>query len=169
MHALARSISDVRTPTAAATPVPLPTPTLVPPSATLANALPSVDSEWLIVVERGRQRMTLYQGGQARKSYAVSTGKAETITPLGWWKIVEKRQLSPAGVYGTRWLGFQRWNPQAGRYEWYAESPPFGIHGTNEPDKIGTAVSAGCVRLHNGDVEEVYGLIPLGTYVVVVD
>ena len=113
--------------------------------------------------------MTLYQRGEARKTYTVSTGKAETITPLGWWKIVEKRPLDPPGIYGTRWLGFQRWNTQAGRYEWYAESPPFGIHGTNEPDKIGTAVSAGCVRLHNGDVEEVYNLLPLGTYVVVVD
>ena len=40
-----------------------------------------------------------------------------------------------------------------------------GIHGTNEPDKVGTDVSSGCIRLHNDAitrmVEEI-GL-PLGT------
>jgi L,D-transpeptidase ErfK/SrfK len=134
-----------------------------------ASLVPAVDSEWLIVVRRGEQKMVLYRGGQEQKTYAVSTGKPETITPLGWWKIVEKYPVNPPGIYGTRWLGWQRWNPRSGRYEWYKESPPFGIHGTNEPEKIGTAVSLGCVRLPNRDVEEVYEIIPVDTYVVVVD
>ena len=40
-----------------------------------------------------------------------------------------------------------------------------GIHGTNEPDKVGTDVSSGCIRLNNEDIErmvEEIGL-PLGT------
>lgn len=168
----ATPVSTPMPPTATSTPLaPTPTPTAAPASAavSLVSPVPRVDSQWLVVVERTRQRITVYRDGQAGKSYAVSTGKSETITPVGWWKIVEKRRLDPPGIYGTRWLGFQRWNPMDGRYEWYAESPPFGIHGTNEPDKIGTAVSAGCVRLRNADVEELYEQLPLGTYVVVVD
>ncbi|MDP3046298.1 MAG: L,D-transpeptidase [Chloroflexota bacterium] len=128
-----------------------------------------MDSEWLIIVHRSQQQIVLYRGGQEQKTYTVSTGKPETITPLGWWKVVEKYPVDPPGIYGTRWMGWQRWNPRSGRYEWYKESPPFGIHGTNEPEKIGTAVSSGCVRLPNRDVEEVYDLIPVGTYVLVVE
>lgn len=131
--------------------------------------LPLVDSEWLLIVSRSQQRLTTYRQGREVKSYSVSTGKPETLTPLGWWKIVEKFPLSPPGIYGTRWLGWERWNPREGRYEWYRESPPFGIHGTNEPEKIGTAVSAGCVRLRNRDVEELYEMIPVGTYVLVIE
>lgn len=141
------------------------------PQAAPSNGLglPLVDSEWLLIVSRSQQRLIAYRQGREVKSYPVSTGKPETLTPLGWWKIVEKFPLSPPGIYGTRWLGWERWNPRAGRYEWYRESPPFGIHGTNEPEKIGTAVSAGCVRLRNRDVEELYEMIPVGTYVLVVD
>jgi lipoprotein-anchoring transpeptidase ErfK/SrfK len=28
-----------------------------------------------------------------------------------------------------------------------------GLHGTNQPDKIGTRVSSGCIRLRNEDIE----------------
>jgi lipoprotein-anchoring transpeptidase ErfK/SrfK len=153
-------------PTATLVPSPQATP---PPAKPQASLIPWVDSEWLIIVHRGQQQMVLYRGGQEQKTYTVSTGKPETITPLGWWKIVEKYPVDPPGIYGTRWLGWQRWNPRSGRYEWYKESPPFGIHGTNEPEKIGTAVSSGCIRLPNRDVEEVYSLIPVGTYVLVVE
>ena len=44
-----------------------------------------------------------------------------------------------------------------------------GIHGSKDPSSIGKSVSAGCVRMHNADVEELYGLLPVGTPVTVVD
>lgn len=37
------------------------------------------------------------------------------------------------------------------------------LHGTNEEGSIGEAVSHGCVRMYNEDVERVYELVPLGT------
>ena len=37
-----------------------------------------------------------------------------------------------------------------------------GIHGTNEPESVGTRASMGCVRLHNEDLEELFKLIGLG-------
>jgi LysM repeat protein len=38
-----------------------------------------------------------------------------------------------------------------------------GIHGTFTPWTVGSAVTAGCVRMYNEDVEEIYPLTPIGT------
>ena len=43
----------------------------------------------------------------------------------------------------------------------------FRIHGTNEPLTIGKAMSSGCIRMINFDVEDLYSRVPLGTKVVV--
>ena len=43
----------------------------------------------------------------------------------------------------------------------------FRIHGTNEPDTIGHAVSSGCIRMLNADVLDLYTRIPVGTRVSV--
>ena len=43
----------------------------------------------------------------------------------------------------------------------------YGIHGTNRPGSIGYRASAGCFRMHNTDVEELYDIVPNGTIVVV--
>ena len=43
----------------------------------------------------------------------------------------------------------------------------FRIHGTNEPDTIGQAVSSGCIRLMNADVIDLYNRIRVGAKVVV--
>ena len=43
----------------------------------------------------------------------------------------------------------------------------FRIHGTNEPDTIGKAVSSGCIRMMNADVIDLYQRVPIGTKVVV--
>jgi lipoprotein-anchoring transpeptidase ErfK/SrfK len=43
----------------------------------------------------------------------------------------------------------------------------FRIHGTNEPDSIGKAVSSGCIRMMNADVLDLYQRVPVGTRVVV--
>ena len=43
----------------------------------------------------------------------------------------------------------------------------YRIHGTNQPWTIGTNVSAGCIRLTNEDVTDLYTHVPIGTKVVV--
>ena len=43
----------------------------------------------------------------------------------------------------------------------------FRIHGTNEPDTIGQAVSSGCIRMMNADVIDLYSRVRAGTRVVV--
>lgn len=44
----------------------------------------------------------------------------------------------------------------------------FRIHGTNEPDTIGHAVSSGCIRMLNADVIDLYGRVKVGTQVNVI-
>ena len=43
----------------------------------------------------------------------------------------------------------------------------YRIHGTNEPDTIGQAVSSGCIRLLNDDVVDLYSRVKVGAPVVV--
>ncbi len=43
----------------------------------------------------------------------------------------------------------------------------FRIHGTNEPDTIGKAVSSGCIRMLNADVIDLYRRVQKGARVVV--
>ena len=106
-------------------------------------------------------------GGRFFKQYPVSTG-ATGNTPVGsfritdrilhpdWWHPVEKRMIpygSPEHRIGSHWLG------------WTVKG--FGMHGTDEPEKIGQAVSMGCVRFRNEDIAEVFMLLPSGTPVTV--
>jgi len=43
----------------------------------------------------------------------------------------------------------------------------FRLHGTIEPETIGTAVSSGCIRLFNHDIIDLYNRVPVGASVVV--
>lgn len=43
----------------------------------------------------------------------------------------------------------------------------YALHGTNKPESIGQAVSHGCVRLRNEDIEKLYEMVPVGTPVYI--
>jgi len=49
----------------------------------------------------------------------------------------------------------------------YLGNTVYRIHGTNQPQTIGTAVSSGCFRLVNADVIDLYDRTPVGTKVIV--
>jgi lipoprotein-anchoring transpeptidase ErfK/SrfK len=49
----------------------------------------------------------------------------------------------------------------------YLGSTLYRIHGSNEPETIGQAVSSGCFRMTNDDVTDLYGRVSIGTTVVV--
>ena len=49
----------------------------------------------------------------------------------------------------------------------YLGSSMFRIHGSNEPETIGQAVSSGCIRMTNADVTDLYERVRVGTKVVV--
>ena len=62
----------------------------------------------------------------------------------------------PGNPLGDRWIGFK-------------DGVHFGlgIHGTDDPESIGTLCSEGCVRLRNEDVTTIYPWIRSGTRVVI--
>jgi len=43
----------------------------------------------------------------------------------------------------------------------------YRLHGTNQPSSIGQAMSSGCIRMMNADVEHLYNRTPVGTRVIV--
>lgn len=88
------------------------------------------------------------------KEYVVATGKTETPSPIGTFKIVEKARWG--GGFGSRWMGL---NVPWGKY---------GIHGTNRPGSIGYGASHGCIRMRNEDVEELYSMVKIGTTVTLI-
>jgi lipoprotein-anchoring transpeptidase ErfK/SrfK len=49
----------------------------------------------------------------------------------------------------------------------YLGSTLYRIHGSNEADTIGSAVSSGCIRMTNRDVVDLYSRARIGTRVVV--
>ena len=49
----------------------------------------------------------------------------------------------------------------------YLGSTLYRIHGSNEPETIGQAVSSGCFRMTNDDVTDLYSRVSVGTTVIV--
>ena len=47
------------------------------------------------------------------------------------------------------------------------EHSGYGIHGTTRPDTVPGPTSAGCVRMINTDVEELFEWVPLGTKIII--
>ena len=107
--------------------------------------------------------LTVLLNGQYVKRYPVGTGKMNT-TPLGEFTVLEK--LENPTYYGPDGMVLEPDDPQNPLGErWIDIGNSFGIHGTIEPDSIGKSESAGCVRMRNEDVAEVYDLLTVGSSV----
>ncbi len=114
----------------------------------------NVPSGSWIWVDVHQKSLTLYEGTQVKKRYVIATGAWRTPSPIGTFTITH-RFSGELGGFGTRFLGL---NVPWGQ---------FGIHGTNKPDSIGSNASHGCIRMHVKDSEELYGLVGVGTKVVI--
>ncbi|HEX2216197.1 MAG TPA: L,D-transpeptidase [Xanthobacteraceae bacterium] len=68
--------------------------------------------------------------------------------------------------YLPRWMAGGPGNPLGAR-ALYLGQTVYRIHGTNAPNTIGHAVSSGCFRLVNNDVEDLYDRVPVGSKVIV--
>lgn len=109
-----------------------------------------------IKIALNERKLCLYQGDVLFKPYPVAIGKPATPTPAGEFAVFEKI-INPGGILGSRWMGFH-----------IVKDGKYGIHGTLSPELIGRAVSNGCVRMYNHDVEEVFAMVSLGTKVTIV-
>ena len=115
-----------------------------------------------IVINLPSRTLEFYSGANLVKVYPIAVGKPSTPSPLGYFQIFEKEvnpawypprtgevvQSGPGNPLGYRWMGF---------------ASMYGIHGTNAPWAIGMAVSNGCIRMHERDVEELFEVVPYGT------
>ncbi|NLG37508.1 MAG: L,D-transpeptidase family protein [Clostridiales bacterium] len=110
--------------------------------------------ERIIIINTSGNTLTLYENGQLAKKYIVASGRHSSPTPTGIYKIVSKSRNWGSG-FGSR---FMRINVPWGLY---------GIHGTNRPGLIGSDVSAGCIRMRNTDVEDLYKRVEVGTPVLI--
>jgi lipoprotein-anchoring transpeptidase ErfK/SrfK len=94
----------------------------------------------------------------------VGVGRGDRPTPGGIYYLKELLQPpNPNGTYGNYAYGLSGFPNVLQSFN--GGTGVIGIHGTNEPEKVGTDVSSGCIRLNNDDIErmvEEIGL-PLGT------
>lgn len=107
----------------------------------------------LIEVDKKQLKLINRENEKIIDTYIIATGKPGSPTPLGTFKIIEKGHWGEG--FGSRWMGL---NVPWGKY---------GIHGTNKPSSIGSNVSAGCIRMNNRDVEELYSKVSNNTIVVI--
>ena len=118
-----------------------------------------------IVVDKSRFRLYWVKDRVLVKSYPIAHGKKWGYTPPRVWRIDAKYRSS--GVYGPRKMRlFKRVSTRYGyRYVFTA----YAIHGTDDPSSIGTMASAGCIRMYNRDVLDLFPRVPRGTMVVTRD
>lgn len=128
-------------------------------------------ARFAIHVSKQANELTLTLNGRFFKRYRVGTG-AFGRTPVGtfvvrdripeppWWRP-DGREVPfghPENILGTRWLSIEA----------TGETPAargYGIHGTWDDSSLGKQSSAGCIRMSNGDVEELFMLVPTGVAV----
>ena len=125
-----------------------------------------------IVIDLSNFRLYLNQEGEQIGDYPIAIGAPGSPTPVGKTEII--RRVRYPTYYPPRW-GEKGLSPVAPGPDnpvgtrWLDLSWPFyGIHGTNNPASIGTAVSAGCIRMFNEDIEELFELVRVGTPVIIV-
>ena len=147
----------------------------------LGRPIKVIHGPFHVKVNRSTFTLDLYLQDTYVRSFKVGLGKSGYETPTGRWRVQEHGKLvkppwtdpDTGRLYkatdadyplGTRWIGLEGLEGQAkGR-------TGFAIHGTKEPDQIGTAGSRGCIRMYNDDVELMYGLlIPVYSQVDVLD
>jgi lipoprotein-anchoring transpeptidase ErfK/SrfK len=119
-----------------------------------------------ITVQLAAHRLTLTKSGVAVLVLPIGVGTADTPTPGGQYYIKELlKPPNPNGAYGPYAYGLSGFSNVLTNFD--GGDGVIGIHGTNQPNLVGTDVSHGCIRLHNDDVLKLVPILPLGTPVVI--
>ena len=135
-----------------------------------------------IVVDVESRRLYLVAENGSATRYAVGVGREEALNFRGSAVIGRKSEWptwTPTGSMIERIPKYARYaggmpggigNPLGARALYLyrdGQDTYFRIHGTNEPDSIGKAVSSGCIRMLNQDVIDLYTRVPIGAPVIV--
>jgi L,D-transpeptidase-like protein len=114
-----------------------------------------------IVIDLSERRLTLYRHGRPVLTTTAAIGSPGTPTPTGRFYVNQRFVTgNPTGVYGPRVVGVSAFSPTLPSWP---QGGPIAIHGTNNPETIGFAVSHGCLRIRNEDVVRLFRLAPEGT------
>jgi lipoprotein-anchoring transpeptidase ErfK/SrfK len=123
-------------------------------------------TNWHIVVELSKRRVTVYRQGRPVRTFKAVVGKSATLTPRGKFFVEESVQLQAADVgapfalaLSARSNALQTFNGGPGQ---------IALHGrTNVGGILGSAVSHGCVRLDNEAMRWLVVRIGLGVPVTI--
>jgi lipoprotein-anchoring transpeptidase ErfK/SrfK len=127
-----------------------------------------------IIVDTADRYLYLVQGNNRAIRYGIGVGR-EGFQWQGLLKITRKAEwpdwtpppeMIQRQPYLPRFMAGGPGNPMGAR-ALYLGATIYRIHGTNQPQTIGSAVSSGCFRLVNDDVADLYARVPVGTKVVV--
>jgi lipoprotein-anchoring transpeptidase ErfK/SrfK len=127
-----------------------------------------------IIVDTADRYLYLVQGNNRAIRYGIGVGR-EGFQWQGLLRITRKAEwpdwtpppeMIQRQPYLPRFMAGGPGNPMGAR-ALYLGATIYRIHGTNQPQTIGSAVSSGCFRLVNNDVADLYGRVPVGTKVVV--
>ena len=115
-----------------------------------------------IDIALAEHRLVVRNGDEVVVDTAIGVGTASTPTPGGKYYVKELLQPpDPNGAYGPYAYGLSGYSNVLDEFN--GGDGVIGIHGTNEPEAIGTDVSHGCIRVDNDTITQMAGLLPLGT------
>ena len=109
------------------------------------------------------QLLTLYENGEVKSAYEISSGRYGMPTPLGAFRVLSKEDNHWSSTYGL-------WMPYSLRFYggYFIHELPYWPGGYREGEAhLGQRVSHGCIRLGVGVAEEVYKFADIGTAVLV--
>jgi len=127
-----------------------------------------------IIIDTPNTYLYLVQPGGRAIRYGIGVGRdgfrwsgVQQITKKAEWpdwtppaEMIERQPYLP------RFMAGGPGNPMGAR-ALYLGNTVYRIHGTNAPETIGHAVSSGCFRLVNEQIEDLYDRVPVGTKVIV--
>jgi lipoprotein-anchoring transpeptidase ErfK/SrfK len=116
-------------------------------------------------VDLSEREMHVLRGGEVVRSYSVAVGTRKHPTPTGrFWtgRIVwNPRWIPPESDWARKYKPREPGdplNPMQG-VKIYFREPAYFIHGTNDPESIGSAASHGCIRMHEDDAVSLANMI----------
>ena len=116
-----------------------------------------------IVVELGKRRVTVYDGSEVLVIAEATIGAPETPTPTGTFDVNQvQMEVDPGTERGAGLFGTSAFSEVLDIID--GGEPAVALHGTNQPELLGEAVSRGCIRVADQVIELLINLaLPLGT------
>jgi lipoprotein-anchoring transpeptidase ErfK/SrfK len=120
------------------------------------------ENPYSVDIKLAEHRLIVTRGDEVVADEAIGVGTESTPTPGGRYYIKELLQPpDPGGAYGPYAYGLSGFSNVL--EEFNGGDGVIGIHGTNEPELIGSDVSHGCIRMSNEAITDLAGILPLGT------